>query len=90
MTDGSFSRTWLILPLLLGLAACGGGGGGQQESISPEDSSTGWSIPVAEVQDGGPGKDGIPAIDAPVLVDVAGFGNGPPDRLHQVCDSRQS
>ena len=29
-----------------------------------------WLIPVDEVYDGGPGKDGIPALDSPELIDV--------------------
>lgn len=45
-------------------AACGGGGGGGSgNDPAPET----WSIPVAEVVDGGPGKDGIPAIDQPMF-----------------------
>jgi hypothetical protein len=30
--------------------------------------STGWLIPVGEVMDGGPGKDGIPALNSPALI----------------------
>jgi len=30
-----------------------------------------WLIPVEEVRDGGPGKDGIPAIDKPGFIDAA-------------------
>ncbi len=37
------------------------GGGGNQN----------WLIPVSQVKDGGPGKDGIPSIDSPVFVDAA-------------------
>ena len=33
--------------------------------------STEWLIPVNEVRDGGPGKDGIPSIDKPKFTDVA-------------------
>lgn len=29
-----------------------------------------WSIPISEVLDGGPGKDGIPALDAPNFINV--------------------
>jgi hypothetical protein len=29
-----------------------------------------WSVPIAEVQNGGPGKDGIPAIDQPEFVPI--------------------
>ena len=30
-----------------------------------------WSIPSAEVFDGGPGKDGIPSVDSPVFAGIA-------------------
>ncbi|HAK53008.1 MAG TPA: hypothetical protein DCM54_14050 [Gammaproteobacteria bacterium] len=52
------------------LAACGGGGGGGGGGGSDNTniSSTGWLIPENEVRDGGPGKDGIPAINNPVFV----------------------
>jgi hypothetical protein len=35
--------------------------------------STGWLLPVDEVKDGGPGKDGIPSIDNPTFTDVSGI-----------------
>lgn len=36
-------------------------GGGTQE----------WLIPISQVKDGGPGKDGIPSIDSPIFVDAS-------------------
>jgi len=57
-------RALLLMPAALLLISCGGGGDG---SVAPTDSSTGWSIPVGEVVDGGPGKDGIPALNSPVF-----------------------
>ena len=53
------------------LASCGGGGGG---ATTPPSGDTGnnWLIPVVEVFDGGPGQDGIPAIDMPVFQRTAG------------------
>ena len=33
--------------------------------------TTGWLLPVDEVKDGGPGKDGIPSIDNPIFVDAS-------------------
>lgn len=45
------------------LVSCGGGGGGD----SNQSNSDVWLIPSAEVADGGPGKDGIPAIDEPAF-----------------------
>jgi hypothetical protein len=60
-------RALLLLPATLLLASCGGSGGGGGANVAPGDSSTGWTIPVAEVVDGGPGKDGIPALDSPIF-----------------------
>lgn len=40
----------------------------QENTNLPDDDNNGdnnWSIPIAEVKDGGPGKDGIPSIDNP-------------------------
>lgn len=49
--------------------ACGGGGGG---GGSPTvDSSSPWLIPVGEVVDGGPGRDGIPSIQNPVMIEAS-------------------
>lgn len=41
-----------------------------QNPNNPSPGSSGWSIPVAEVFDGGPGKDGIPALVNPNLINV--------------------
>ncbi len=35
---------------------------------NPQDGDKGWLIPIVEVKDGGPGKDGIPSIDSPHFV----------------------
>ncbi|NHF61492.1 DUF3179 domain-containing protein [Flavobacteriaceae bacterium TP-CH-4] len=43
----------------------------QESTVNPqevENTSTEWSIPVTEVLDGGPGRDGIPALENPVMV----------------------
>jgi len=37
---------------------------------NPPNNSTDWSIPVSEVLDGGPGKDGIPALENPDFADA--------------------
>lgn len=55
------ARTGLIVSMTLFAAACGGG----SDSLPPGDPGANWTIPRAEVQDGGPGQDGIPAIDFP-------------------------
>lgn len=41
-----------------------------QDNNSPPVTSIEWSIPISEVLDGGPGKDGIPALVNPNLSDV--------------------
>ena len=52
--------------------------GGDEELRRARFSTSGWrtdftrrSIPLSEIISGGPGKDGIPAIDAPVFEDIA-------------------
>ena len=56
-------------------------------------STSGWrtdftrrSIPLGEIISGGPGKDGIPAIDAPVFEDIAGGDDwlGEQEQVHVV------
>lgn len=46
------------------VAACGGG---SSDSRPPGDPGANWTIPRSEVVDGGPGQDGIPAIDRPAF-----------------------
>ena len=53
--------------------------GGDEELRRARFSTQGWktdfskrSIPLSEIVSGGPGKDGIPAIDAPVFQDIDG------------------
>ncbi len=50
-------KYWLLLPvtLLLFITAC------KKDDIKNED----WLVPIAEIFDGGPGKDGIPSVDQP-------------------------
>jgi len=59
----------IINPSTNGGSNTGGGGNntGGGGNINPND----WLIPVAEVRDGGPGKDGIPSIDHPRLSSVS-------------------
>lgn len=42
--------------------------GDDNSNNEPEPDTSLWSIPVNEVYDGGPGKDGIPSIDSPVFI----------------------
>ena len=66
-----------LLPAVF-LTACGGGGA-NSGPISP--SASNWLIPVDEVIDGGPGKDGIPAIDAPRFQPISLNVDSDPDGL---------
>ena len=65
----------LFLSFLSLLAACGGGGGGG-DSSQVANSLTGWLVPQGEIRDGGPGKDGIPAISNPVFNPLAQSSSG--------------
>ena len=44
-----------------------------QDNNPPPVTSVEWSIPISEVLDGGPGRDGIPALVNPDLSDVQGI-----------------
>jgi hypothetical protein len=81
------SLTFLLFALALLAAGCGGGrsspspaAGGEatQEDEGLQVSKTDWktdfakhAVPLDEFQSGGPGKDGIPAIDEPKLDSIA-------------------
>nr|WP_299387774.1 DUF3179 domain-containing protein [Allomuricauda sp.] len=58
--------------MLFGLLAIGGCSSAEQNTDDPNQNSQEdgprWSIPVAQVLDGGPGKDGIPALENPNLI----------------------
>ena len=49
------------------LGACGGGGGGGGSTPTSGSSGANWTIPETAVIDAGPGRDGIPSIDRPVM-----------------------
>ncbi len=40
-------------------------GGSGSTPINETSNGNGWLIPISEIRDGGPGKDGIPSIDSP-------------------------
>ena len=72
-------KIFYVFTILLFLVACGANNDGDTFSSTPTDpngnsgddnTSSDWLIPVSEVKDGGPGKDGIPSIDSPRFVDV--------------------
>jgi hypothetical protein len=62
-------RVFLSVAVALLIASCGGGGGngGGGSGVGGNGGGTAftWLIPENEIFDGGPGKDGIPAIDQP-------------------------
>ncbi len=75
----SRSKNSLVLLTLTTLAvtACGGGGNGGN-TIVP---SAEWLVPTRWVVDGGPGVDGIPAIENPTFESAATIGNIAPSDL---------
>lgn len=44
--------------------------GGDNNSSSGQAGDDSWSIPLSEVHDGGPGKDGIPALLEPIFIEA--------------------
>ena len=65
------------------LVACGGSNdstftpesmGNNDNNMQDNNSTSGWLIPISEVKDGGPGKDGIPSIDSPKFVNISDVG----------------
>lgn len=62
---------------ILGLPSCvsdqgpGSGGNPPTSGIPGTGGSNDWLIPVGEVRDGGPGKDGIPAVERPEFTNAA-------------------
>ena len=61
---------FLFISLVL-LSSCGGA----NENIALDDDPTNtqneeWLIPLSQIKDGGPGKDGIPSIDNPRFLSV--------------------
>lgn len=69
----SHLKRWVVVFFVsLSIASCGGGGGGgggnAGTGVGDSDS---WLIPVSEVVDGGPGRDGIPSIDNPLFVPLS-------------------
>lgn len=57
----------ILSGILIFSAYCSNIVGGESD---PDDSSDSWLIPKDQVVDGGPGKDGIPAIEGPEMIPV--------------------
>jgi hypothetical protein len=76
---------YLFMTILV-ISSCGGGGddilldqgqgnqGNNNENPVETDTFPEWLIPISEVKDGGPGKDGIPSIDAPTFLNASDSG----------------
>jgi len=78
----SFARN--IIPIALAtsfVAGCGGGGGGNNAGGGV---SFNWLIPADEIVDGGPGKDGIPALNGGLFEDALTILSVKPDELMSV------
>ena len=58
---------YLLISAVLAVAytGCSSGGSGVDGSVGGDDD---WLIPLSEVRDGGPGKDGIPALTNPPFI----------------------
>lgn len=71
MTTLSTRSTLIVLLSILfiiTLNSCDSVSSNQNDS---QDNDSKWLIPVSEVVDGGPGKDGIPSIDAPKFIQAS-------------------
>jgi hypothetical protein len=75
-------RRLSVLLLLLTLTSCSGNGQanryGFDSSAWPNTDFSRTQIDLSEVIEGGPGKDGIPSIDAPVFVSVRDYPDADP------------
>ncbi|MCH8865668.1 MAG: hypothetical protein IID58_02325 [Proteobacteria bacterium] len=56
------STGFLLVLIAIFVTACGGGGGGTPPPVVTNNAE--WLVPIGDVFDGGPGKDGIPALKA--------------------------
>jgi hypothetical protein len=63
------TKNLCFILVVISLVSCGGGGGIGDDNSSTDSkfSSNEWSISTTYIADGGPGKDGIPSLDAPTF-----------------------
>lgn len=59
----------------------GSSGNNNGNGTNPNEPTNNWLIPINEVADGGPGKDGIPSIDNPIFVSASEATNLSNDEL---------
>ena len=86
------SSLFLLLLSAFAVTACGGGGGGGGQNVGdgPGNPQAHWLISLAYVADGGPGVDGIPAIENPQFESVATITTvAPGDRVIFLRDGGQ-
>ena len=58
-------KKFAVIISLISLMSCGGGSSGSSDTNVGSNNSNDWSIDTTYIQDGGPGKDGIPSLDQP-------------------------
>jgi len=68
----------LSVATIILLGACGGGGGG---AITGPNTFNEWAVPTALIADGGPGQDGIPALENPNFESASTIATVDPDDL---------
>ena len=71
----SHSRSVVAAVLVsLAVTACGGGGSGGNKNPGTTPEAAEWLLPTNVIVDGGPGRDGIPALQSPNFESVATIG----------------
>ncbi len=50
------------LSIIIGFTAC------NKDDVIKNSTASDWSVPLSEIRDGGPGKDGIPALENPEMI----------------------
>jgi len=68
----------LLILTALAVTACGGSGSGNNAA---QGANSVWLIPERDIQDGGPGVDGIPAIENPIFESAATITTVDPDDM---------
>ncbi len=77
LNDAGLLPVWLLLGTVM-LTSCSLS---DSSSSFPSPDEKDWLIPVTEIMDGGPGKDGIPSIDKPDFAPASEIDYIPDDRM---------